>query len=113
MRFTRREKLHYLTIPLSVKAIRSVTITHPTSFIVNKSSQYAHDNDFIHGISAIRNSTQTIKSAVKQNSFRRYSRIQKKNESRRQKIHKKENKLKARNSKLLKEKPKPKRRNQK
>lgn len=108
VRFTRREKLHYLTIPLSVKAIRSVTITHPTSFIVNKSSQYAHDNDFIHGISAIRNSTQTIKSAVKQNSFRRYSRIQKKNESRRQKIHKKENKLKARNSKLLKEKPKPK-----
>lgn len=108
VRFTRREKLHYLTIPLSVKAIRSVTITHPTSFIVNKSSQYAHDNDFIHGISAIRNSTQTIKSAVKQNSFRRYSRIQKKNEARRQKIHKKENKLQARNSKLLKEKPKPK-----
>lgn len=108
VRFTRREKLHYLTIPLSVKAIRSVTITHPTSFIVNKSSQYAHDNDFIHGISAIRNSTQTIKSAVKQNSFHRYSRIQKKKEARRQKIHKKENKLQARNSKLLKEKPKPK-----
>lgn len=108
VRFTRREKLHYLTIPLSVKAIRSVTITHPTSFIVNKSSQYAHDNDFIHGISAIRNSTQTIKSAVKQNSFRRYSRIQKKNESRRKKINKKENKLQARNNKLLKEKPKPK-----
>lgn len=113
VRFTRREKLHYLTIPLSVKAIRSVTMTHPTSFIVNKSSQYAHDNDFIHGISAIRNSTQTIKSAVKQNSFRRYSRIQKKNESRRQKIHKKENKLQARNSKLLKEKPKSKRKKQK
>lgn len=113
VRFTRREKLHYLTIPLSVKAIRSVTITHPTSFIVNKSSQYAHDNDFIHGISAIRNSTQTIKSAVKQNSFRRYSRIQKKNEARRQKIHKKENKLQARNSKLLKEKPKSKRKKQK
>lgn len=113
VRFTRREKLHYLTVPLSVKAIRSVTITHPTSFIVNKSSQYAHDNDFIHGISAIRNSTQTIKSAVKQNSFRRYSRIQKKNEARRQKIHKKENKLQARNSKLLKEKPKSKRKKQK
>ena len=113
VRFTRREKLHYLTVPLSVKAIRSVTITHPTSFIVNKSSQYAHDNDFIHGISAIRNSTQTIKSAVKQNSFRRYSRIQKKNEARRQKIHKKENKLQSKNSKLLKEKPKSKRKKQK
>lgn len=113
VRFTRREKLHYLTVPLSVKAVKSVAITHPTSFLVNKSSQYAHDNDFIHGISAIRNSTQTIKSAVKQNSFRRYSRIQKKNEARRQKIHKKENKLQARNSKLLKEKPKSKRKKQK
>lgn len=108
VRFTRREKLHYLTVPLSVKAIKSVAITHPTSFLVNKSSQYAQDNDIMHGINAIRNSTQTLKRTVKQNSMRRYSKMQKKNESKRKKINKKENKLQARNNKLLKEKPKPK-----
>lgn len=108
VRFTRREKFHYLTVPLSVKAIKSVAITHPTSFLINKSSQYAQDNDIMHGINAIRNSTQTLKKTVKQNSMRRYSKKQKKNESRRKKINKKENKLQARNNKLLKEKPKPK-----
>jgi murein DD-endopeptidase MepM/ murein hydrolase activator NlpD len=112
VRYTRREKWHYYQIPLSLKAVGS-TVKKPTSFIINKSSAYAQDNDFVTGLNSMKNGIDTIKRTGKQIQMQHYMHLEKKYNSKRKKINAKNNKLMQKNSKLHRQKPSKKKKQKK